>query len=734
MASMFAFEGKHDDDRAEAAEDGGDDEFEELPITHGERITYRRCRFQAHAAPVHSVDDVEFVMESLLSLRPWDTSRFRPFAYRISAADAARSLALPGAGSDDEDGKRGGDEGPDLAREGCGDGGDPGAGVKMLELLEKWDVQNVVLLCTRWDDGMPGRLGNARYKVILDRCKAVLEQCYLEALEAEEAARKEQAGDDGAAAFGPGGVRLPTRPGTGGTSVMGVDFVALRDGTVAKAARPRLVDADSIPWPEGHDHTRLENGYVMGEKKERVQHFSEDPRPEMGTRALDAPPLEMDYDLAVHLEAAEESSLSILGPLPMPELTRDALGELKRLVRPPPSVYRVCALAAVLLGWDGLQHPSDASWATCRDMLGIDQFPLHCANIRLSELHPAIVAAVAVALHEPGLSVSKMRVTSVGGTAILDWVRHVVHRYAIIMRAINPAMAPTLPADMRRRKMVLVSTKGDRRFVGGADTAPVIPAAEARMDDDLEFHGIAPPVHEVRIPAHHAALLEDAKRRERRKRREAQAGGIARGGGGRGRGAHGGTARVRGRRSLSPIDLADYVNASGGLGLTGGAVPTFERESGENLHDLADKLVGNRYKKPTGPSRKKLERLERRDARDEELEERRRRVAESESRKAMADRLDTRLAAKAKGARAKAGRPSATRESATSTAAAAGGQYPGSPSRTAATVSLLLDEGAAGAFAAGPASGDERASSAESGEVRPMSRPGFGERRGRRRA
>ena len=54
---------------------------------------------------------------------------------------------------------------------------------KLLYLLQRWDVQNVVLVVTSWDDGMKGRLGAARYRIYLEEAKAVLEQCYLQSLQ-----------------------------------------------------------------------------------------------------------------------------------------------------------------------------------------------------------------------------------------------------------------------------------------------------------------------------------------------------------------------------------------------------------------------------------------------------------------------------------------------------------------------------------------------------------------------
>jgi hypothetical protein len=73
-------------------------------------------------------------------------------------------------------------EGDGNLLEGCGDGEDPGSGDKLLDLLRRWEVQNVVLCVTCWDDGLRGRLGSGRFRLYLDSAKSVLEQCYIDSV------------------------------------------------------------------------------------------------------------------------------------------------------------------------------------------------------------------------------------------------------------------------------------------------------------------------------------------------------------------------------------------------------------------------------------------------------------------------------------------------------------------------------------------------------------------------
>ena len=145
-----------------------------VPITHGQPILFKKSTFQAHAAPARTEDDVAWVLNFLRRSEKWKGCQYMPHAYRIAMDVGAAAVA----------------ESDDVAealpaREGSEDHGESGAGDKLLHLLRRWGIQNVVLVLTRFDAGPPGRLGAQRFRVLQDRAKAVLEQCYVEHLDTQ---------------------------------------------------------------------------------------------------------------------------------------------------------------------------------------------------------------------------------------------------------------------------------------------------------------------------------------------------------------------------------------------------------------------------------------------------------------------------------------------------------------------------------------------------------------------
>ena len=163
-----------------------------IPITHGAQFVWRNSKFQAHASPAQFPRDVQYVIDKLSTERPWNRGRYHPCAYRLSSGDPMiKNIHVP-TGPDGGTAEtltppstRGSFEGKNGAGgvvEGCGDGGDPGAGDKLLHLLRRWDIQNVVLCVTCWDEGLRGRLGTRRFRLYLDCAKSVLEQCYMDSV------------------------------------------------------------------------------------------------------------------------------------------------------------------------------------------------------------------------------------------------------------------------------------------------------------------------------------------------------------------------------------------------------------------------------------------------------------------------------------------------------------------------------------------------------------------------
>ncbi|XP_043238156.1 protein IMPACT-like isoform X2 [Amphibalanus amphitrite] len=118
-------------------------------IIHGECIVDRKSVFQAHCAPVVTVQQVHQVIASLKECRKIASATHNMWAYRIQGAASGAFL------------------------QDCDDDGETHAGGRMLHLLEIVGVQNWVVVVTRWYGGI--QLGPDRFRHINNATRNVLQ-------------------------------------------------------------------------------------------------------------------------------------------------------------------------------------------------------------------------------------------------------------------------------------------------------------------------------------------------------------------------------------------------------------------------------------------------------------------------------------------------------------------------------------------------------------------------------
>jgi hypothetical protein len=76
--------------------------------------------------------------------------------------------------------------------EGFNDGGEEGSGQKLLHLLQKMGVENILIIVCVWHTNMPGQMGTETFKQVLERAKDLLTSLHMKVIEAEKAAQAEE--------------------------------------------------------------------------------------------------------------------------------------------------------------------------------------------------------------------------------------------------------------------------------------------------------------------------------------------------------------------------------------------------------------------------------------------------------------------------------------------------------------------------------------------------------------
>ena len=203
-----------------------DGQGERVAITHGP-VHSTRCgrRVQAHVAAVSEASDIVRVIGKLQSSAQFSDATSFPCAFRILRCSSASGV--PAAEPDEEQsglldapssvltgsgaGAGAGASGAGVAAEASTgppegslaadsaasialerrieedhtDGSLVGGGARILHLLQRWDVYNVGVVVTAWEDGCTRVAASPlseRHRLVVDCCKEVLERCFLESL------------------------------------------------------------------------------------------------------------------------------------------------------------------------------------------------------------------------------------------------------------------------------------------------------------------------------------------------------------------------------------------------------------------------------------------------------------------------------------------------------------------------------------------------------------------------
>jgi len=163
-------------------------------ISFAKPFHYKKLTFQAFSAAIANPEHVRFVLEYLGNVNNTLNSRFpsaknKIIAYRVNGGKDGITTGGPLNQSVKV-------QGEGTVIEGFDDDGEAGSGEKLLGLLQKMEVENIIVIICIWSSG--ATLGNQvrggeLYKVILDRAKELLSSIHEQIkVQIEEVKRKNE--------------------------------------------------------------------------------------------------------------------------------------------------------------------------------------------------------------------------------------------------------------------------------------------------------------------------------------------------------------------------------------------------------------------------------------------------------------------------------------------------------------------------------------------------------------
>ena len=148
-------------------------------VSFGKQDLFKKAQFQAYSAAISSQNHVDLVMKYINQKQRISQAKCKVVAYRVNDSPMSGRTFVSQAS----------DSG---LIEGFDDDGEEGAGQKLLHLLEKMGVENIMIVVCVWHNNVPGNFGSETFKVILERAKELLSSLHLKVLEAEKQALVEE--------------------------------------------------------------------------------------------------------------------------------------------------------------------------------------------------------------------------------------------------------------------------------------------------------------------------------------------------------------------------------------------------------------------------------------------------------------------------------------------------------------------------------------------------------------
>jgi len=293
-----------------------------------------------------------------------------PFAYRILTPDG-------------------------VSYEGSNDDEEPGTGEKILALMQRLNLDNLLLVVTQWDTGCRGRLGTSLYHCIIDRCKELLEDLKTTSNENPDE-------------------NTPPPPALedAGSPAPAVSAAPLNPRCFSFEALPQAVPARS------GDRGKYGPNHFMSDLVDPAM----DQRRQGGMGLFD-----QSSSWGPGTEEVWEINENALG-----DISKQDFLALRAMARPVPAVVRVTFAVCLLKG--AVSATAPLSWATCREMLSSPTLRLELVLLNPKQISSSRARRAASLLSEtPGLA--KVRRIHMALGNLMEWGLRMLEWHGIAVQS-----------------------------------------------------------------------------------------------------------------------------------------------------------------------------------------------------------------------------------------------------------------------------------------------------------
>lgn len=402
-------------------------------VALGATLSAKKNVFQGLVMHVSEPESVAVVLKRLKAMPKLRKFEFFPRAWRVHAA-ATRLNQTPLDGASDSL-KRDGED--TNVTEGCVDDQQISVGDRLLHLLQRWQVENILLVVARMDGSLSGRLiGPELYPLVMESAKLALEQYYFENSKPTEAAK----------------LALLNPPNDGATLCDPVPGLKQQQQEVLHPAVCLLTSETVKTWPRKHQATSDGSGR-KGDKQGRVNHFLHaGPKKESEATRM---PNQDDLVVAGNVDVVHATS-----GVDWLSISRDEWLKLKSIRVPVKELHYLFMCLVILLEKPPEKiikakpkpkqfeefTPSNFSWTRCREILHYApawEGKLRCLHGDMLTLSQA--TALRSVFQEPSFNENAFMRISVASVKVFTWLRRLLGEYdemELGLRNRDPTDAP----------------------------------------------------------------------------------------------------------------------------------------------------------------------------------------------------------------------------------------------------------------------------------------------------
>eukprot|EP00743_Colponemidia_sp_Colp-15_P004485 GILK01004836.1.p1 GENE.GILK01004836.1~~GILK01004836.1.p1 ORF type:complete len:535 (-),score=124.75 GILK01004836.1:351-1904(-) len=372
-------------------------------IVHGKPLIDRKATYQAHAAAVSDISHVRIVMTELMKDSRFASSRSKVFAFRILPKDYEQQVAS-GVYPDNIKVEEAFEEDKEI-----------GAGEKLLYLLQRLGVDNILLVVTKSEVlGAFCPSGPASYKNILERAKVLIHELHdlAESHRLEDEARQKKLEEDREKAMQLMQL-VPYDPD--------MNRFNKQSKEKATAAVPtKHMNADAMVPPSARK--------VGTRKPLRPAHF----KTQLVSTQSGPSSTMVEAQLALcnsdSIQGVVHDDTALLRTVGRTEtalenLTKADIAELKSMIRPHPFVEKIMECVCTLRGC------TDKSWKSAKELLSSATFRFELIIFDIGTLSDTVVDSVKTILKQSQLTLEEVRRISQCAATLLQWVIAILHSY-----------------------------------------------------------------------------------------------------------------------------------------------------------------------------------------------------------------------------------------------------------------------------------------------------------------